>query len=171
MSRLSSWHINGLALCVALAPLNPVAAFWQGGGSNRARITGLTDVNFGLVTNFGVDSIRSQSVCLYARSPPPPHNYRVTASGSGIGGTFQLVSGSNTIAYEVQWSDSAGQTSGAQMMANVPLTGLNSDAGQDDCRNGPATTASLIVILRSAAVGSAMAGSYSGSLTLLVAPE
>lgn len=73
--------------------------------------------------------------------------------------------------YEVQWSDAAGQTSGALLTANVPLTGLTSTASHDDCRTGPATTASLIVVLRAAAVSASISGSYDGTLTLLVAPE
>ena len=128
---------------------------------------------FGSITNLGSDSVLSQSICLSAKSPPGD-NYRVTASGSGAGGSFLLSSGTATLPFEVQWSSTPGQASGAQLLANAPLTGQHSSAGSasvDDCSKGPATTASLVVILRSAALASASSGAYSGTLTLLVAPE
>ena len=145
---------------------NPASA------ASSVRISGLSDVAFGTITNFAADSTQSQSLCLYSKSPPA-NNYRVTASGSGAGGAFLLGSGSSTLAYELQWSDSPGQSTGNQLLANQPLTAQHSTASTavDDCSKGPATTASLIVILRSAAVTAASSGTYTGTLTLLVAPE
>lgn len=140
--------------------------------ASSVRISGLSDVAFGTITNFAADSVQSQSLCLYSKSPPA-NNYRVTASGSGAGGAFLLGSGSNTLAYELQWSDVPGQSAGSQLLANQPLTAQHSTASTsvDDCSKGPATTASLIVILRSAAIAAASSGTYTGTLTLLVAPE
>jgi hypothetical protein len=46
-----------------------------------------------------------------------------------------------------------------------------SQAKQQTCNSGPATSASLIVIIRSAALTSADAGFYSGDLTLVIGPE
>jgi hypothetical protein len=140
--------------------------------ASSVRISGLSDVAFGTITNFAADSVQSQSLCLYSKSPPA-NNYRITATGSGAGGAFLLGSGSSTLAYELQWSDLPGQSVGSQLLANQPLTGQNSTASTavDDCSKGPATTASLIVVLRSAAVTAASSGTYTGTLTLLVAPE
>lgn len=149
--------------CTFLLPQAPAFA------EDKVRISGLSDVSFGTITNFAADSQRSQSICVYAKSAV--NNYRVTASGTGSGGTFALSSGSDALPYDVQWSDTSGQTSGAQLSANVPLTGQTSTATRDDCSKGPATTASLIVIVRSAAITSALAGSYTGSLTIVIAPE
>ncbi|HEU4683163.1 MAG TPA: hypothetical protein VFS39_01495, partial [Nitrospira sp.] len=136
------------------------------------RVSGLSDLAFGSITSFGTDSILSESVCLSAKSPPA-NNYRITASGSGSGGAFVLSSGSAVLPFEVQWSDTPGQSSGQQLLANQPMTGLHSSSSNavNDCSKGPATTASLIVILRSAALASATSGTYTGTLTLLVAPE
>lgn len=140
--------------------------------ASGVRISGLSDVAFGTITNFAVDSVQSQSVCVYSKSPPS-NNYRITASGSGAGGSFLLSSGSSTLPYELQWSATPGQSVGSQLLANQPLTGQQSTASTavDDCSKGPATTASLIVILRSAALAAASSGTYTGTLTLLVAPE
>lgn len=153
-----------IAICGALLSAAPASA-----ASNKVRISSVTDVAFGTVTNLGADAVSSQSLCLYADTNI--NGYNVTASGTGTGGAFQLSSGLGSLAYEVQWSSSAGQSSGSQLAANVPLTGQISSASHQTCSNGPATTASLVLILRSAALSSASAGSYNGTLTLVVGAE
>lgn len=156
-----------LAACSAPFAASPAEA------GDVVRISGLSDASFGTITNFAVDAVRSQSVCLHSKSPPA-NNYSITATGSGTGGAFLLSSGSDTLPYEVQWSDLANQSAGTQLVANRPLTGQHSPSGPgspDDCSSGPATTASLVVILRSSALNMATSGTYAGTLTLLVAPE
>lgn len=138
-------------------------------GASNVRISGLTDLAFGTITALGSDNSRSESLCLYSSSPTS--GYRVTATGTGTGGAFTLASGANTLAYEVQWNAQSGQTSGSQLTAGVPLTGLVSSATQQQCNSGPASSASLILVLRSAALSTARAGTYNGTLTLLIAPE
>jgi hypothetical protein len=137
--------------------------------SNKVRITDLSDVDFGIIANLGVDAIRSQSVCLYADTNS--NGYNVTASGTGPGGAFVLSSGPRTMTYEVQWSNSSGQGSGTQLASNVPLTGQVSGATHQTCSSGPATSASLIILLRSNVLSSATAGTYNGTLTLVVGAE
>lgn len=140
---------------------------------DTVRISGLTDVAFGSISSFAGDAVQSESLCLYSKSPPANH-YRITARGSGPGGAFLLSSGGANLPFEVQWSDSPGQTSGSQLLPNQPLTGQQSSAGAgsaDDCSSGPGATASLIVILRSASLSAAASGTYNGTLSLLVAPE
>jgi hypothetical protein len=75
------------------------------------------------------------------------------------------------MSYEVQWSNSSAQGSGTQLASNVPLTGQVSGATHQTCSNGPATTASLIILLRSNVLSSATAGAYNGTLTLVVGAE
>lgn len=137
--------------------------------ADKVRITGLADVAFGTIGNLQVDAVRSQSLCLY--STASTNGYNVTASGTGPGGAFQLSSGGLSLPFEVQWSSSAGQSSGTQLSPNVPLTGQVSSATQQTCNSGPASSASLIVILRSNALTSATSGTYSGTVALIVAPE
>jgi len=137
--------------------------------SNKVRITNLSDLAFGSIANLGADAVRSENVCLYADTAT--NGYNITATGTGPGGAFQLSSGSGSMAYQVQWSASSGQSSGAQLTANVPLTGQVSTATHQTCSTGPASSASLIVVLQSAALSSATAGTYNGTLTLVVGPE
>lgn len=154
-----------LAAGVLLA-LSPAPALAQ---SNNVRITKLADVAFGSIANLGVDAVSSQSICVYANTAT--NGYRITATGSGSGGNFALASGANQLDYEVQWNQLAGQTTGSQLAPNIPLTGQITSARQQTCNSGPPTSASLIVLMRSSVLSSATAGSYSGSLTLVVGPE
>jgi len=137
--------------------------------SNKVRITSLSDLNFGALANLAADAVQSESLCLFADTNT--NGYNITATGTGPGGAFQLSSGASAMAYEVQWSSSAGQNSGSALAPNVPLSGQVSTATQQACSNGPASSASLIVVLRAATLSSASAGTYSGVLTLLVGPE
>lgn len=166
--RASPAAVRGGAVFAMPALLLLLAAPAQS-ASNKVRITSLSDIAFGTVANLGVDAVRSENVCLYSETAS--NGYNVTATGTGPGGAFQLSSGSGAMSFEVQWSSSSGKSSGAQLTPNVPLTGQVSTAAQQTCNTGPATTASLIILLRSAALSSARAGSYNGTLTLVVGPE
>ena len=165
LSRPLRKSAAGLAVAVALANAGPSFA------ASNVRISGLANFTFNTISDLTSDSSLAEDVCVYSNSPT--NGYRVTATGSGSGGAFTLapVSGTNTLAYEVQWKAQAGAPSGTQLTAGSPLTGLVSSATQQACNNGPAASASLIVLLRAAALSSATAGTYSGSLTLLIAPE
>lgn len=165
IARAAMAAARGAAGCLALfAGAAPASA-----ANDKARITALSDVTFGTIANLSVDAINSQSVCVYSTSAAS--GYNVTASGNGPSGAFQLLSGAQALPFEVQWSGTSGQTSGIQLSPNVPLTGQVSIASQQTCNSGPASSASLVVILRSSALTSATAGTYSGTLTLLVGPE
>jgi hypothetical protein len=152
--------------CVAIVLLHASAA---SAASNKVRFSNLSDVAFGTIANLGVDAVSSESVCIYADTTT--NGYNVTATGAGPGGAFQLSAGVAQMSYEVQWSSSAGASSGAQLAPNLPLTGQVSAATQQTCNSGAATSASLIIVLRSGALSSAAAGTYSGTLTLLVGAE
>jgi spore coat protein U-like protein len=138
--------------------------------AQSARISGLTDVNFGTITGT-LDQTNSQNVavCSYKNNP---HRllYSVTANGSGSGGSFQLSSGSATLAYDVQWADSPGQTTGVMLQPGVPTGGLGNAATGFTCPQQP-DTAILIVTIRSGDLATASAGNYTGTLQLTVAPE
>ena len=139
--------------------------------SAQARINKLSDIAFGTLSNFATDSVQAQSVCAYSLGLLGA--YHVTATGSGTGGAFTLGNGAGaTLAYEVQWSDSAGQTSGTGLTSGTALTGQYSGALTSGCTLlGPVTSASLIVVIRATALTSATAGSYNGVLTIILAPN
>lgn len=157
----------GIASCLAIflgVGAQPSPALAQ-----KVRITNLSDVDFGLIANLQAETRRSQSVCLYSNSVGSA--YSVVASGSGPGGSFALANGSSSLAYDVEWSQQSGQTSGTLLSVNGALTGQTSAATHQFCNSGPPTSASLTIVLRAAELSQAREGSYSGSLTLLIAAE
>ena len=136
---------------------------------SRVRISGLSDVAF---TNVDptVDASNAQNVCVWSNTGT--HGYQLTASGSGAGSAFTLANASLTVPYTVEWSATSGQTSGTALTAGSALTGLTSAATNSNCASGPAASASLIVKIGSADLQTMDAAtSYTGTLTLLVAPE
>lgn len=159
MLRASLWA--GLLLVLAVQP--------RAASAQKVRITNITDVSFGLISNLQADSRQSQNLCMFSQSTDGA--YSISASGSGAGSSFTLSSGSDSLAYEVEWSSQSGQTIGTSLAPGVPLTGQTSAATQQTCNSGPATSASLTIVLRASQLSQARQGSYSGSLTLLVAAE
>ena len=158
-SRLAPAFICFLAATVLSAPAS----------AQRVRITNLSDVDFGLISNLQADALRSQNVCLYSNSAG--ELYSVTASGSGTGSSFTLSNGTAALPYEVRWNSQSGQSTGTSLAPNVAVTGQSSAATHQFCNSGPAASASLVVVLRSSELSQAREGSYSGSLTLLIAAE
>lgn len=137
--------------------------------SNNVRITNIGDIAFGTIANLSADAVQSESLCVYANTAASGYNVR--AIGSGAGGAFTLSSGSDSLPFDVEWSAAAGQSNGVQLTPAVTLGGQISSATQQTCNAGPAASASLVVILRTAALASAPAGSYNGSLTLVIGAE
>ena len=162
----SQWLRLGTIAAACAAVLAPAPAHAQ---SNNVRITKLTDIDFGSLANLGVDASLAQNICVFANTSG--NRYRVTATGSAPGGAFALVSGGVFLDYEVQWNASSGQSSGTQLTSGVARTGLVSAATQQTCNSGPPTSASLVVLLRSTALSSARAGSYAGTLTLIIGAD
>lgn len=150
--------------CLALVPAQ---AF---GASGNVQITGLSDVNFGTIANLSVDDVNAQSICVF--SDTATKGYQITATGSGSSGAFTLsASGGRRLAYDVQWNQQSGQSSGTQLTSKSTLTGQVTTATAATCSSAPSKTASLIVIERASVLSSAPAASYSGNLTLLIGPE
>jgi hypothetical protein len=161
---------SGTCLAEALITGMLAVGAWAGPASaaNKARLTGLSDVSFGVVPSFA-DQTASQSVCAYTSSAT--QRYSVSAVGDGSGGAFQLSSGSAQLPYEVLWADASNQTSGTSLDAGTATGGFTSTTNQQTCNSGPPSTASLTIIIRSAALNAAQAGDYSGTLQVTIAPE
>jgi hypothetical protein len=138
--------------------------------AGRVRISGLSDVTFNNVDP-GVDASNAQNVCVWSNTAT--RGYNITATGSGASGAFTLASGAlPVVPYSVEWASSSGATSGTALTSGSAQTGLTSAAINPTCASGPSSSASLIVKIGSTALQSMTAGTaYSGTLTLLVAPE
>jgi hypothetical protein len=132
------------------------------------QISGLTDIAFGTVDPTAAAS-SAEDVCVWSNTSGK--GYQVTATGSGAANAFTLTDGVNTLAYDVQWADTSGQSSGTSLATGTALGGQVSTAANPTCSSGPAATASLIVNMSAANLQAAVAGAYTGTLTLVVAPQ
>lgn len=159
MLRNLLYVFAGPALCMS-APAAVVA-------QDKAQISGMQNLDFGTVSNLGVDVTRSVNLCVYSSSV----GYRVTAFGSASGGAFLMSGAGNVLPFSVEWSESSNSTSGEALSAYDPLISQMSSATHKTCNRGPLYSASLIVRLRAADLSVATAGSYSGSLSVVISPE
>lgn len=136
----------------------------------QVRISGLEDVNFTAVdpTN---DVAAAQNVCVWSNNANK--RYRITASGSGASSAFTLGSGAlPAIPYSVQWDDVSGATSGDALATGTALGSQTSVATNPSCTGLSNESASLIVRMAAADLQAMQAQtSYTGTLTLTVAPE
>lgn len=135
--------------------------------SAQARVNNLSDVAFGTLGQVAADRSSAQSLCVYSGS----QRYSVTATGSGTRGAFTLTNGRTQLPYEVQWGFAGDQPAGTALNPGIGLSGTVAFFNNLFCSASIGSSASLIVILRAASIGSAGAGDYTGTLTLLVAPE
>jgi hypothetical protein len=135
--------------------------------ADKVRISNLSDVAFGALVAPSDVSI-TRDICVY--STALNGTYAVIASGNGTGGAFELASGSDRLAYDVQWAQAAGQASGSALEAGVASQQFFSGALQQACNSGPANSATLVVRLKASDAAAARAGSYSGVLTLTIVP-
>jgi hypothetical protein len=136
---------------------------------NRVQISNLADVSF---TNQdpSVAASNAQNVCVWSNSSTK--GYNITATGSGAANAFTLSNGAATVPYSVEWAGSSGQSSGTALSSGSALAGLTSTATNPTCSAGPSSSASMVVKITSASLqGMQAATSYTGTLTLVVAPE
>jgi hypothetical protein len=181
-SFLRSWPA-GVSLVALLACATGAAAATDGSlGStstgtlsvsvsvpSRVQLSGLTDVAF---TNQdpSVAASNAQNLCVWSNTGT--RGYNIDATGSCAAGAFTLANASLLVPYSVEWSGSSGASSGTPLSAGTALTGLTSTATNATCSAGPASTASLIVKIAASDLQSMQAAkSYTGTLTLVVAPE
>lgn len=139
------------------------------GHAQNVRISGLSDVDFGTLTNLINDQTISQTICVF--SAAFNGGYRITATGSGPGGAFTLQSGAAQLPYELQWAASADQTSGQPLTPGIALSSQSGNTWLSNCLFGLFRSASLIAVLRASQTGTARAGSYSGTVALMIAPD
>lgn len=136
---------------------------------NRVQLTGLTDVTF---TNQdpGTAAANAQNVCVWSNTST--RGYNVTATGSGASSAFTIANGAVNVPYTVEWAGSSGQSAGTALSSGSALTGLTSTATSATCASGSTSSASLIVRIPTTSLQAMQAAtSYTGTLTLVVAPE
>ncbi len=134
----------------------------------RAQISGLTDIAFGTV-NPAVAASQAENVCVWSNTSGK--GYQITATGSGASNAFTLTDGTNLLTYSVAWAATANQTSGTALATGAASATLASTATNPTCASGPTSTASLVVSMTTGNLQAAVASTYNGTLTLVVAPQ
>lgn len=157
-----------IALALGVGALAGIGIEAPAYADDKVRVTQFQDIAFGLVAVGSGDIVSSQNLCAYTSSAS--NAYSVRATGSGSGSALSLQSPAGSLPFEVQWADNPNQTSGRLLRAGISEGGFISQAKNHFCNSGPASTASLIVILRDYDLGAATTGDYAGQLTIMIAP-
>jgi hypothetical protein len=135
--------------------------------SAQVQIGGLSDLHFGSWSGVG-DLEGAVDHCVLG---PRGGRFAIEATGAGAGGAFALENGPGSLPFQVAYDDGDGWS---QMDPGVPLTGQTGSPNQNQfqrCLEGRRPPERLRVRILAQDLGAAVAGSYAGSLTLLVSPE
>lgn len=159
--RHIAWTITCSALLLLFAP---------SASAQTVNISGLSDVTLPALRP-SLEVRNAQSICAY--SDALGNGYMISAQGSGSGGAFVLTAtGGADLPFGVEWSDQPGDSTGTALSPGLALSFQSSGATDQTCSSGPAETASLIVTIASQDLYAASAGvSYSGTLSLTIAPQ
>ncbi|MCX5783186.1 MAG: hypothetical protein NTW04_01915 [Elusimicrobia bacterium] len=129
------------------------------------KISHFSDFDFGSYLGAGPKAI-DKSLCVYTNLPSAA--YKVKADGSGIGNTFAVSNGGNSLAYRLYWNDEA--VAGTDELAAGVYLGnqIGASTSSPDCGGMP--NSNVKVVFAEQDLQSAPAGSYRGSATLTIAP-
>ncbi len=130
--------------------------------SDEVKISNLVDIDLGGFV--GVDLTGTSPACIYRNTGT---TYNLTATGSGPANAFQLTDGTDVVAYTVEYDDGTGFSS---MATGVALGADNAEVANDDCVTAGSDNGSIQVTVAAAVAAALPAATYTGTLTLLVAP-
>ena len=170
---LSAAMLAGTAIAPALAATNGTIGSSSTGTStitafvgSLVRVSAVDDLDLGSWSGSG-DLTQADNVCVWTTTG----GYNITATGDGgTGSDFALNNGTQDLAYSVKWGDSAGAATDG-LTSGSPLGGQVSGANSTDCNSGTSLTATVEVEILGADLSSADSGTYTGVLTLVIAPE
>lgn len=128
--------------------------------AQQVRISGFTNISLGPWNGSG-DLTAENNLCIYNSATA---DYRVRARGSGAGNAFHLSGVGGDVDYGVRFKQSTG--SYVTLTADVFQDFTDANTSSDNC--GGLTNASLEVSVSSDDLSAAAAGSYSGTLTVLL---
>ena len=151
-----------LLICLSSGyPLNEASA-------QIFRITGLQDLNAGTWSGAAGDvDVIDGTICVY--KTPPNRNYRVTATGTGAGGSFVATSGANTLTYQVAWKGSSG-AGGAFTNLTAGTSQRFNNAASNTLGCGGSYNAAMRIRFLNTALSVAQPGTYSDTVTIVISP-
>jgi hypothetical protein len=157
--ELSRWLGAGLAGIVVLLWIPSLVA--------QVLITDLSDIQLGS-WNGASDLAGEDSHCVLA---PHGGRFNIAAKGDGPGNAFTLQNGGFLLPYQVSYNDGSGWS---PMTPGHPLAGQRGEPNPNQlqrCLAGRRSPERIRVRVLAKDLSAAVAGGYSGRLTLLVAPE
>lgn len=144
------------------------------------QITGMKDISLAYVAG-QEDKTDNKDICIYANlDAGQDETYTVTGTGnyaaSGSDGTdFYLKRGGagtvDTIAYSVSYNDASGTTGAQALTAGTALTGQTGFSNTVNELCSANQNANYSITITKANILAALHGTYTGTLTLVVAPE
>lgn|GEM_PF-1110198 len=132
---------------------------------DAVRISAMEDVDFGSHASLNLDLSLPELFCVFASNG----GFNITGSTANSNNTsFQMVSGANTLDYQIQISTLLEPVPVA-MTPGVSVDGLTGNNLLDNCGNVPNTT--ILLTVAAADFNAAAPGQYADTLTMLVEPE
>ncbi len=171
-----SYKIVVVLAVVALTGMN-LSAYAAGDGTLGSTSTGTTDITLIIPNLIQVSDLNdmdlgtwdgssvagdSDTVCVYSNTGG---NYTATFSGSGAGAAFTINNGLATILYAVTYDDGAGAD---PITSGTGLTCANANQASYTC--GGTNNGTIAVSILATNMALMAANTYSGTLTMLVAP-
>lgn len=129
------------------------------------RVNNLNDIDLGTFSGGAGDLSGADNFCIYRNGAG---NFNITMTGSGAGSAFTLTDGTNTLPYSVEFTNS---TPNAMTAGTLLAAQSGAFTANDTCDSGASDNVSVSVTVANGALASVPAGSYTGTLTMVVAPE
>jgi hypothetical protein len=117
-------------------------------------------------TNFNTRNF-NRNLCLYRSAAPL--QFSVTATGTGAGGAFTLSSGGNTIPYLVFFNNNTGTTGEQSLTSGIPRSFTLNNNSTQNCTAG--NNGNYHVRILGSAIQAVPAGTYTGTLQIMMAPN
>ncbi len=130
--------------------------------NDEVRISNMIDIPLGIFA--GADATGSTGACIYRNSAA---TYQITATGDGVANAFTLADGPNSVPYSVSYTDN---TATSSVTSGVALTARDGADNDVNCLN-TGDNATVAVTVTAANAATLPAGTYAGTLTLVVAPN
>jgi hypothetical protein len=131
--------------------------------NEEVHISNLTDIV--LPTFTGADVNGTSGACIYRSGGTGL--YQITGTGSGPANAFELTDATNSVNYSVTYDDGSGAV---PMTSGLALNAANAQGVDDNCVGLGADNATIDVTVLAVDAGILPASTYTGTLTLLVAP-
>ena len=160
-------HALKLTRCLLAAGAIVIALGASPAHAQQVQITNVGDINLGTWIGSGGLS-GNDDVCIHRSNKG---DYNITATGNGVGNVFTLTNqlfAAELLSYQVFWNDKKGTNGRVELLTNQTLTGQKGRSKNQNCNNGTKLNANVSIEIASTVLETVGAGTYIGTLTLLI---